>query len=1206
MGVRRHSWVAHLFLLVVIALVGLPAQDRIIFASSAPPGSEDKAAAKNVIGALVTLPSLSSCPQPPQRSLWVGLTKAVSAITLDSGCATFTIPAEHLEDIAVDNEKSVVWVASRKAIVQYDFSGREILRYALGFGHHRDTQDHETNRHDTARRGQKSGNLADRHDEGRSTSHDEGGSIRPRLSLDPSGGSLWIGAGHDVIKISADGQVLAAKRIPGHVADVSVDIADGACWVGAGGRITRYTSEGDNAVSFPLEKEDKVIALAADPQDHHLWIGSKEDIIKVDGQGIEILRVSLPGQVRDLAVDLTTRELWVVTREAVLLYDREGRQILLRALCPESEEDDAASHAVHRSGQKRTGAAGYSQEQRGGEEETSGLSESRDDNEGCRSGHCENGDRADGFCAGGLVTLAVDPTDKTCWVAGRKSLWKMSKTDEQLLVPKGFKQINALDIGMPKLGITITAPRDGDVLRDEPFTAVTGTVSDPAAKVSVQGRGATVAGLAFEALDVPLSDGTNTITATAANIAGRSASNSVRVQYQPQKNPGFYVCPEPYWEQWPQLPPPDCAQQALLNQWNYSRAYLFGHVEQNTTSVMVDGVALPDGAEIYAQGRVTNGLWSDTFFWVLLRLSGPDGSYPVTASSTDEQGSMKTATVTIYKDTTPPVVAISSPADGMVTRGSTIILTGTVDDPAAKLLFGWAGKEVPVVNGSFSAMYDLEVWDGPQELFVTALDPAMNSGYASVPVIRDSTSPQLSVEIPADGAIVSAPTISISGTMDDMNPDSVTISINGGIHQPLQLSGRTISGIASLVSGANTIHIEARDKAGNAATLSRAIILDNELPAVAITSPLSDAALSGQAAVAVTASDVLTGVQSVALSVDGIQQASKAQEPYQFIVDTLRLAAGSHTITAKATDRAGNTSEASVAIDVQKQLGIELSSPPDGGTIRGSMVIVRGKFDPFANPDVGITVNGIPAQQSGSDFAVAIPLQAGLNTITTVISNEYGVKELTAITVSADGQQEPLRVTANPESGIPMPKADGSTIFETRLQAEASLPGLPVDYAWDLNGDGVADQQGATLTAVSVSFTRPGLYYPSVTVADSVGNTVAGTTVVNVIDRASIDARLQAKWEGMKTRLAERDIEGALSQFIPRSQSRYREIFLSLNDVLPQMVQDMRAIQPIYIREGIAKYRIRKAEMAAGAIEEITYYIYFALDKDGMWKIAYF
>ena len=38
----------------------------------------------------------------------------------------------------------------------------------------------------------------------------------------------------------------------------------------------------------------------------------------------------------------------------------------------------------------------------------------------------------------------------------------------------------------------------------------------------------------------------------------------------------------------------------------------------------------------------------------------------------------------------------------------------------------------------------------------------------------------------------------------------------------------------------------------------------------------------------------------------------------------------------------------------------------------------------------------------------------------------------------------------------------------------------------------------------------------------------------------------------------------------------------------------------------MAKYRIRKSELYGGQTYEITYYIYFGVDIDGIWRIHKF
>ena len=50
----------------------------------------------------------------------------------------------------------------------------------------------------------------------------------------------------------------------------------------------------------------------------------------------------------------------------------------------------------------------------------------------------------------------------------------------------------------------------------------------------------------------------------------------------------------------------------------------------------------------------------------------------------------------------------------------------------------------------------------------------------------------------------------------------------------------------------------------------------------------------------------------------------------------------------------------------------------------------------------------------------------------------------------------------------------------------------------------------------------------------------------------------------------------------------------------------MQNIQLIYVKDNVAKYRIKKNEVYGGQTFDITYYIYFVVDEDGIWKIEIF
>ncbi len=128
------------------------------------------------------------------------------------------------------------------------------------------------------------------------------------------------------------------------------------------------------------------------------------------------------------------------------------------------------------------------------------------------------------------------------------------------------------------------------------------------------------------------------------------------------------------------------------------------------------------------------------------------------------------------------------------------------------------------------------------------------------------------------------------------------------------------------------------------------------------------------------------------------------------------------------------------------------------------------------------------------------------------------------------------------------------------------------------------------------------LYFPSVTVTDTQGNAYTETTIVNILSFEEMDALLRSKWEGMKGAMINRDVEKAGNYFPQWTRERYTGIFSSLGDRLPQIALDMQNIGMIYLIDGVAKYRIRRME----GVGEITYYIYFVRDENGLWKIQQF
>ncbi|PSD71401.1 hypothetical protein C7G80_08935, partial [Acinetobacter nosocomialis] len=152
----------------------------------------------------------------------------------------------------------------------------------------------------------------------------------------------------------------------------------------------------------------------------------------------------------------------------------------------------------------------------------------------------------------------------------------------------------------------------------------------------------------------------------------------------------------------------------------------------------------------------------------------------VTATATDPAGNPSVPGTGVV-DAVAPTVAVTT----ALTNDSTPALTGTVNDPTAKVVVTVDGVNYPATNngdGTWTlADNTLPVLtDGPHTVTVTATDPAGNVGTTNAVVTVDTTAPNAPVLDPINATNPVTGTAEPGSTVTVSFPDGTTATVVAG------------------------------------------------------------------------------------------------------------------------------------------------------------------------------------------------------------------------------------------------------------------------------------------------------------------------------------------------------------------------------------------------------------------------------------------
>jgi RHS repeat-associated protein len=531
--------------------------------------------------------------------------------------------------------------------------------------------------------------------------------------------------------------------------------------------------------------------------------------------------------------------------------------------------------------------------------------------------------------------------------------------------------------GSSKPVITITAPQP-NLVTNAATLSVTGSVQDIVpATVKVNGIAATMSGAGNSqfAATIPLTEGSNTVLISATNQFN-NRTDSTRTVIRDSQAPSLaFTSP---------------ADGSYTNQ---AAATVLGTVGGGgTITVKVNGVSFPVGS----------GTFTGSY-----QLTA--GSNFLTAVATDQAGNSASVTNKVTLDTEAPVVTIAAPAEGLITKETSVAVSGTVTD-ASPTTVTVNGVSTPVGSDGGFAVTILLGTEGSNAISVVATDAASNQSTASRNVIRDSQAPVVTIASPAEGFITKQSTVSVSGSVTDATP--VTLTANG-VALTVDASGNFTGEVPLAAEGANAMAFVATDAATNQSAESRNVVRDTQAPVITLSSP-AEGLVTKETSVEVVGT--VTDASPTTVTVNGVNV--PVGENGSFTA-TVLVNEGANAITVVAADGATNESTASrnVVRDSQAPV-VTIAAPAEGFVTNTNSISVSGTVAD-ASP-VTLSVNGVTiAVDASGNFAGAVPLGAeGPNTITFTATDAAGNSAAPAVSVRRDSEAPVLNVTSPTDNSI--------------------------------------------------------------------------------------------------------------------------------------------------------------------------------------------
>ncbi len=299
----------------------------------------------------------------------------------------------------------------------------------------------------------------------------------------------------------------------------------------------------------------------------------------------------------------------------------------------------------------------------------------------------------------------------------------------------------------------------------------------------------------------------------------------------------------------------------------------------------------------------------------------------------DDPGNAKVKSLYPFQpDASPPAVSLLAPGNYQAVSAAIRLLASATDNVGVvgvRFFIDGQPFGVELTQAPYVVSLDTRTLsNGVHSISVVARDGAGLTASASAQIlvsnsVADLTPPRVSFLTPGNGSVVNG-TVAVSAfASDNAGTPSVQFTLNGAplgarlFNAPWSVQWDT----SKQNNGTHVLVAQAQDSAGNVATSSITVQVNNLLPdttnpTIRFESPANGSTLTGTATIVASASDNVK-VAAVRFLLNGQQIGNLlVNPPYSIALNTAVLSSGTYVLTAIALDTAGNTAQTSITVVV--------------------------------------------------------------------------------------------------------------------------------------------------------------------------------------------------------------------------------------------------------------------------------------------------